>query len=103
VLNINVTPRNCSLLSDKETITPGVSWFGQAWLWWFKFKLKHGRPQTFFQGRAKFSGGLGQKNILFDKKKLLKHTIFFQKSRKTNYFGLDKGASAPLALLCGRP
>jgi len=34
----------------------------------------HGRPQTFFQGRAKFSRGWG-KNILFSSKKSQKLTI----------------------------
>jgi len=42
--------------------------------------LYHGRPQTFFQGRAEFSRGGGKhiicpKKILFSSKKFKKHTI----------------------------
>jgi len=56
--------------------------------------LGHGRPQTFFQGRAKFSRG-GQKHTIC-LKNALKHTIFFQKSAKTYYFGRPGGVKGPL-------
>jgi hypothetical protein len=45
-----------------------------------------GVRMTFFQGRAKFLRGAGGP----------KHNVFFQKSRKTYYFGRPRGAIAPL-------
>ncbi len=64
----------------------------------------HGRPQTFFQGRAKFSRGWGAKTYCLPKN-ALKHTIFFQKSRNTycNCRPRGGGQMPPLILPCGRP
>jgi len=42
-------------------------------------QAKHGRPQTFFQGRAKFSSGLGQKHTFCLKNALKKILISFKK------------------------
>jgi len=52
----------------------------------------HGRPQTFFQGRAKFSGGGGQKT-----------TIGLKKHLKNTILAGQGGQGPPLALPCGRP
>ncbi len=67
--------------------------------------FSHGRPQTFFLGRAKiFQGG---KEPTFCLKSNEKATIFPQKSLKTYYFwpalAGQGGARALLALPCGRP
>jgi len=69
----------------------------------------HGRPQTFFQGRAKFSRGgknilfalKTPKNILFASKKSQKHTILAGQggSRAPSCPPLR----TPMALPCGRP
>ena len=53
------------------------------------FKSAHGRPQNFFQGRAKFSRR-GQKHTIC-LKSAEKDTIFLKKSRKTYYFGRPGG------------
>jgi len=50
-------------------------------------KRKHGRPQTFFQGRTKFSRGGGQK-----------HTIFHKNALKHNILVGQVGGVPPLAL-----
>jgi hypothetical protein len=49
---------------------------------------KHGRLQTFFQGRAKTQ--------YLPLKTPKKHTIFLEKSRKTYYFGQPEGGKDPL-------
>jgi hypothetical protein len=46
-------------------------------------------PQTFFQGKAKFSRSVRNKNMLFAKKRQ-KDTIFLQESLKTYYFWTTK-------------
>jgi hypothetical protein len=59
----------------------------------------HGRPLTFFPGKAKFLH-CKAKNILFDKKKQPKDTIFHKNSKKHVTNGQPKGgARGPLAPL----
>jgi len=65
----------------------------------------HGRPQTFFQGRAKFSRGGKTYYFL---KNTLKRYYFPQKKSKNILFWLARGGDRggqgpPLALPCGRP
>jgi len=62
--------------------------------WW------PGRPQTFFQGRAKFSRGA---KTYYLPKKHLKRYYFPQKSAKNILFWSARGHGPPLALPCGRP
>ncbi len=63
---------------------------------WDKYLMwSHGRPHTFFQGRAKFSRGWGRG------KNTKKDTIFLKISCKTYYFGRPggrRGQGPPLAL-----
>ncbi len=51
--------------------------------------VTHGRPQTFFQGRAKFTG------TYYLLKNLPKNIQFFSKKFKTSYIGRPREASAP--------
>ncbi len=76
-------------------------------LWQTPYPLpRHGRPQTFFQWRAKiFQRG---QEPTFCLKKQQKRYYFSLKSLKTYYFcpalaGQGVGARAPLALPCGPP
>jgi len=62
----------------------------------------HGRPQTFFQGRAKFSRG-GGKNILFALKTPKTYNFPLKKSKKHTILAGQGGQGPPLALPCGRP
>ncbi len=59
----------------------------------FSYGLVHGRPQTFFKGRAKFSRG-GPKTY-YSPKKHLKTYYFPLKRSKTYYFGRPGGSRAP--------
>jgi len=54
----------------------------------------YGRPQTFFQGRAKFSRE-GDKNILFAQKTLKKILFSSKKCKKNILFWSARGARAP--------
>jgi hypothetical protein len=56
----------------------------------------HGRPQTSFQGRAKFSGG-GRQKLTIGQKNTKKDTIFLKKS-KNIIFGLQRLAGGIEAL-----
>jgi hypothetical protein len=58
---------------------------------------KHGRPQTFFQGRAKiFRGGGGGAKTYFLPKKQQKDTIFPKKSKNILYLaGQGGGGKSP--------
>jgi len=61
----------------------------------------HGRPQTFFQGRAKFSRGA---KTYYLPKKHLKTYYFPLKKSKNILFWPARGGQGPLlALPCGRP
>ena len=60
---------------------------------WF---IIHGRPQTFFQGRAKFSRGA---KTYYLPKKHKNRYYFSQKSQKTYYFGRPGGGGGKCPLL----
>jgi hypothetical protein len=65
----------------------------------------HGRPQTFFQGKAKFSRG-GKTYYVFALKTLKTYYFPLKKSQKHTILagqGEGGGQGPPLALPCGHP
>ncbi len=61
----------------------------------------HGRLQTFFQGRAKFSRGA--KTYYLPKKHLKTYYFSLKKVKKHTILAGQGGQGPPLALPCGRP
>jgi len=56
----------------------------------------HGRPQDFFQGRAKFSRGGGAKTYYLPKKRLRTYYFHSKKLKNTLFWpAKGRGASAP--------
>ncbi len=88
---------------DDVMIWIGTHFEGSMNKYFVRFCMIHGRPQTFFQGRAKiFQGGQEPTFCL----KTTKKNIFSKKVWKHTIFGRPwpaRGARAPLSLPCGRP